>query len=448
MTINLPADVHFIIETLEKRGHEVYAVGGCIRDALMGTEPKDWDICTSALPRQTMDTFAGEHIIETGIKHGTITLMLNQNAYEITTYRVDGIYSDNRRPDSVTFVRSLREDLSRRDITINALAYSPKTGVVDLFDGISDLRGKVVRCVGEADTRFREDALRILRALRFASNLGFEVTKSTSESIHRNKELLTSIASERIMVELNKLLCGRCAGEILRSYKDVFAVFIPELESMVGFEQNNPHHHVDVWEHTVEAVTYAPADTVLRLTLLLHDIAKPLCYTQVDGVGHFYKHGQIGADMAKDILRRLKYDGNTVSAVSQLVLYHDAEIEPRRKIIRRWLSRIGEERLRMLIDIKKADTLAQAPEYRGKKLDALDAAADLIDEVIEQRLCFSLKDLAVNGRDLMDAGITDGVQIGRMLNRLLEMVVDESAENDKEVLLHQAREIAEQKEFK
>jgi tRNA nucleotidyltransferase (CCA-adding enzyme) len=437
MIIKLPGEVQFIIGTLENRGYGAYAVGGCVRDSLLGKEPQDWDICTSALPEQTMGCFDGYHIIETGMKHGTITLMLNHQPFEITTYRVDGKYTDGRRPDSVKFVSVLKRDLARRDFTIGAMAYNPKTGLVDYYGGQQDLANGTIKCVGNPDKRFQEDALRIMRALRFAAVFGFTIDTDTARAMHNNRTLLKNIAAERIAVELNKLLMGDRVSEVLSAHISVLTGIIPEFEPAVGFGQNNPYHCYDVMTHTLASIDAAPKDLIIRLTMLFHDIGKPSSYTEsADGVGHFYGHPQVGTDMARDILARLKYDNDTIKAVTQLVLYHDTDVRASRKIIKRSLSKLGEERFRQLIEVKRADTLAHSESVRAEGLSLLDDVMVVLDEIIEQQQCFSLKDLAVNGRDLIDAGVTEGVQIGKILSRLLDMVINESIENDKVALKH------------
>ena len=441
MKISIPDEVQIIIDTLENAGYEAYAVGGCVRDAVLGHEPEDWDICTPALPKQVMQCFPGYHIIETGLKHGTITLFICNKPYEITTYRIDGIYSDNRHPDRVEFVNDLKEDLSRRDFTVNAMAYNPNKGFVDFFGGISDINNRTIRCVGDADKRFQEDALRIMRALRFASVLGFSIETETSYAIKRNKKLLMNIAVERISAELSKLLSGVNVDEVLLSYASVIEEVIPEIRDMIGFEQNTPYHYLDVWMHTVESIKNAPDDTALRLTMLLHDIAKPESYSEVDSIGHFYGHPQTSSDMAKEILSRLKYDNKTIEAVAQLILYHDTDVQPRRKHIKRWLSRIGEERFRQLLAVKRADAMAQSEKYRQEKLDTLDEILRVFKEIIEQQQCFSLKDLGISGRDLIALGVTEGVMVGKILNQLLDLIINESIENEREQLLNSAREM-------
>ena len=439
MIIELPSEAKHIIDTLGESGYEAFAVGGCVRDSLIGKPPKDWDVCTPALPEQTKKCFAGQRIVETGLKHGTVTLVLNQKPFEITTYRIDGDYSDNRRPDKVEFVKSLKEDLSRRDFTINAMAYSPKSGMVDFFGGEEDLKHGVIRCVGDAGKRFSEDALRIMRALRFAAVLGFSIETGTAEAMRESRGLLKNISVERIAAELSKLVTGAGAGRIMTEHMPVVAEIIPELAPAIGFEQNSPFHCYDVLTHIMKSVDSAPSDLHLRLTMLFHDIGKPARYSERDGTGHFYGHPQLSTDMAKGILTRLKYDNNTIDAVTQLILYHDADILPKKKHIKRWLNRIGEERLRQLIEVKRADAAAQSERYYEGKTAILDAALQAMDEIIGQRECFALKDLAVNGRDLIEAGVPEGRLIGATLNRLMDMVIDEEAPNDRAVLLEIAR---------
>jgi len=439
MIIKIPDEVKYIIETLRSYGYEAYIVGGCVRDCVLGKEPKDWDICTSALPEQTMKCFGGRRIIETGLQHGTITLILNHMPFEITTYRIDGKYSDNRHPDKVEFTSSLKDDLSRRDFTINAMAYNPDEGVIDFFFGMNDLRNGIIRCVGDAGQRFQEDALRIMRALRFASVLGFSIDGDTSKAMLDNSGLLKNIAVERIANEINKMITGNGFSGIIQDHLPVIAEIIPEIMPMNGFEQNNPYHCNDVLTHTLLSVVHAPKDVVIRLAMLFHDVAKPKCYTETDSVGHFYGHPQASSEMAKTILSRLKYDNNTIREVTELILYHDADIQSNRKHVKRWLNKIGEARLRQLIEAKRADAMAQSVLSQKKKLGALDEISGLINEIIKQQQCFSLKDLAVNGKDLLAAGFEEGALIGVVLNRLMEMVINEQVENDRDELLKIAK---------
>lgn len=445
MNIKIPDEVNFIIETLERNGCEAYAVGGCIRDSLLGIEPKDWDICTPALPKQTMEYFKECRIIETGLKHGTVALILNHKPFEVTTYRIDGVYTDNRRPDKVEFVGSLREDLSRRDFTVNAMAYNPKRGIMDFFNGVEDLSIGVIRCVGDSNKRFQEDALRIMRALRLASVLGFSIDSDTSTAMLSNRKLLNNISVERIAAELSKLIVGREAGKIIRKHITIIAEIIPEIEPAIGFKQNNPHYCYDVLNHILSSIDNAPNDALIRLAMLFHDIAKPICYSEENGIGHFCGHSKVSSDMANEILRRLKYDNDTIDTVTKLVLYHDVDIQAQVKHIKRWLNKIGEAKFRQLFEVKRADAMAQSENDRQKKIYVLGEILKLTDEVIEQGQCFSLKNLSVNGRDLIALGVTEGVEIGVLLNQLMDMVIDDQVENEKEVLLDTVRKIIENK---
>ena len=445
MNIELPENIEYTIKTLEASGFDAYIVGGCVRDSLMGKTPKDWDVTTSALPEQVKEAFPEHVIIDLGLKFGTVALLPHQPPHEpveITTFRLDGAYSDNRHPESVIFSDNLKEDLSRRDFTVNAMAYNPKIGIVDMFGGKKDLEDGIIRCVGNPDKRFQEDALRIMRAMRFASVFGFTVHRETSNAMLEHKSLLRNISAERIANELNKMIVGQGIGEELLIHRDIIAEIIPELIPTFGFMQNNPHHLWEVYLHTAQSIQYATSDVVIRLTMLFHDIAKPQCYTEKDGIGHFYGHAQISSDIAKEVLSRLKYDNSTIKAVTELVLNHDADIEPRRKHIKRRLNKIGEVRLRQLIEVKKADAMAHAEPYRQERLDKLSKIPSMISEIIEQRQCIAIKDLAVNGSDLMEIGISEGPRIGELLNHLVDMVIDETIENDKDDLLKAARDSA------
>ena len=439
MNIKIPEDVRYIINTLADHGYEAYVVGGCVRDAILGVEPRDWDICTPALPEQTMECFRRQRVIETGLKHGTVTLLLNRKQYEITTYQVGKIYDESNQSSKSEYVKDLRDDLSRRDFTMNAMAYNPEKGFIDYFGGISDLDNRIVCCTGNADSRFQEDPLRMMRAFRFAAVYGFTIDDNTLQSALRNKTLIKPVAAERFASELNKLILGDGAQNMLITGAPLIAELIPELLPMFGFEQNNPYHCFDVYNHTLQSVACAPKDVIIRLTMLFHDISKPGCYTEKDGIGHFYGHPKISSEMAEKILRRLKYDNKTVKTVTQLIFYHDTDIQPKKKHIRRWLNRIGEERLRRLLEVKRADLMSQSTEYRPKKLAVLDSVPPLIDEIIEQNECFSLKDLAVNGRDLRAAGLPEGKNIGTILNHLMGLVIDETIENDQAKLLQEAQ---------
>ena len=441
--ITMPPKVKQIIETLQETGFEAYAVGGCIRDSLMSRCPNDWDICTSAKPEETKKVFEDKyHVIETGLKHGTVTVVIDKEPYEITTYRIDGEYKDNRRPEEVCFVTDLREDLARRDFTINALAYNDEDGLQDYYEGQKDLETKLIRCVGDANKRFQEDALRILRALRFASVLGFDIEEDTAKALREEKMLLKNIAKERIQVELVKLLLGDGVKDILLEYSDVLEVVIPEINDMVGFEQHNLHHCYDVWRHTVEAVSQTPKDKVLRLAALLHDSGKPRTHTCDErGVGHFYGHASVSHDIAHKVMNDLRFDNETKQDVCQLVKYHDTLIIEAPKYVKRWLNRIGTEQFKKLLTLKYADMMGQSEFHREDKLDSLRTLEEILSKVLEEEQCFSLKDLAVNGRDLIEIGITDGKRIGKTLDKILQEVIDGKIENRKEELLQRAKEL-------
>lgn len=441
MTITIPAYVRRILDILDEGQYEAYVVGGCVRDSLLGRVPDDWDVTTSALPEETRRLFsqAGFRLFETGLKHGTLTVLSEDKPVEITTFRVDGGYSDNRHPDEVRFTHSLAEDLCRRDFTINAMAYHPDKGLQDLYSGRTDLQQGILRCVGVPDVRFHEDALRILRALRFSAVLGFSLEEQTEAALRRSRELLKQIAAERLCSELLRLLCGKDVLRVLLSYPEVLAEVIPELAAMVGFQQHNAYHAYDVYEHTARCVAAAPAQPVVRLTVLLHDIGKPSCFTQdAEGVGHFYGHQAAGAAMVRTILTRLRLPTRTVEAVERLVTYHDIQIEPRENVIRRWLNRLGEEEFRWLLEVKKADICGQNPALRSRVAE-IDRLSRLTDKIVAEGQCFSLKDLQVNGHDLMALGLYPGKKLGDLLQALLEQVLEGRCPNEREALLAQAR---------
>ncbi|MCL1803239.1 MAG: HD domain-containing protein, partial [Eubacteriaceae bacterium] len=354
-----------------------------------------------------------------------------------------GAYSDSRHPDRAVFGASLEEDLSRRDFTINAMAYNPKTGLVDLFGGELDIENKTVRCVGDPGKRFHEDALRIMRALRFASEFDLSIDKKTLAAMAESRELLRHISAERVSAELSRLLVGDGAERVLTAYApSILAVPIPELSALIGFRQNNPAHDLDVWAHTAKAVAAAPKDHAIRLSLLLHDIAKPLSYTEDEsGIGHFYGHEAQGADMSKEILHRLRYSNEIIVAAVELILHHDADIDASTKSVKRWLNRLGEDRFRQLLTVQRADAAAYTKEYTEKKHTLLDAVEPLLDETIRQDQCFSLRDLAVNGKDLIELGMPQGEALGKILHELLGFVLNEEADNSRESLLAVAASI-------
>ncbi len=436
MKFEIPSGARHMLQTLSDAGYEAYLVGGCVRDLLRGVEPHDWDICTSARPEETEACFAGHRIIETGLKHGTVTVLEEGEPYEITTYRTEGPYSDSRRPDYVKFVSSLEADLARRDFTMNAIALGLEGGPRDPFGGADDIKAGVIRCVGEPAQRFQEDGLRVMRALRFGAVLGYEIEEQTVRAIHENRHMLERVAAERINVELRKLLVGEKAGDILRQYPDVFRQFWPQLEPLVTLEQNNPWHCWGGWEHTIHAVKAAPADLIPRLTMLLHDIGKPACKsTDENGIDHFYGHPAVSAKLADQMLRTLKFDSKTRERVVTLVEHHDAQIPCRDRSIRKWLGRLGPETFFQLLEVKRADGMGQAYELVKDRLAELEEIKTKAEEIVAQGQCFSLKDLAVNGQDVIAAGVAPGPEVGRALSKLLERVLSGEVPNERKILL-------------
>ncbi len=441
MKIKMPSAVSEIIKKLEESGYEAYAVGGCIRDSIMGKEPDDWDICTSSLPEETLSCLGKENIIKNGLKHGTVTIRVDEENYEITTFRTDGEYVDNRHPESVTFVRDLKEDLSRRDFTINALAYSEQRGLQDHFNGVSDIENKIIRCVGSPDKRFGEDALRILRALRFSSVLGFDIEKNTAKSIHKNAYLLMNISKERIMSELIKILEGKNVEAVLIGYSDVIGEIVPEIKPTIGFCQHNPHHLYDVWTHTVKVVSGVKSEKELRLAALFHDIGKPAKFTvDENGTGHFHGHPELSADIAERVLKRLKSDNKTIENVCKMIKLHD--VRPFvRKSIRRLMAKSGMELFPKLLELKRADAKAQSRDYIEETLKYIDFLEEMYNKECQENNDFTLKMLEINGNDLKNIGIKDGREIGYCLNELLMKVIDEEIDNKKEALLEYAEKM-------
>lgn len=433
--IKLPEKVNTIIQTLQSHGHEAYAVGGCVRDSILGRVPDDWDITTSATPFETKALF--ERTFDTGIEHGTITVLLGKEAFEVTTYRVDGKYEDSRHPKEVTFTRSLQEDLLRRDFTINAMAYNETEGLVDIFGGIEDLNAKIIRCVGNAKARFGEDALRILRAVRFAAQLGFEIEEETRKGIMELAPTLANISAERIQVELIKMLVSPNPAMLRTAYElGITKIILPEFDEMMVTTQETKHHMYTVGEHTLKALELIRADKVLRFTMLLHDVGKPSMKTiDENGAAHFKMHDIKSAEMTKVIMRRLKFDNDTLNKVHKLVQYHDYRIPATTKSVRKAMNLIGTELFSMHLEVQRADTLAQSFYQREEKLANLDGKEACYKEILEKQQCVSLKDLAITGSDLIAAGMEPGKQIGIVLNKLLEMVIEEPSYNTKEKLM-------------
>ncbi len=430
----LPDGVEAVIERLTECGYEAYAVGGCVRNFMLGIEPKDYDVTTSARPDEMKQALEGFRLVETGIKYGTITVIVGGMPIEVTTYRLDGNYTDNRRPDNVTFTTKLAEDLKRRDFTVNAMAYSSRTGIIDIFGGRADLQNGIIRAIGDPDERFHEDGLRILRALRFASCYGLKIEPGTAEAVHRNKALLEHIAGVRIAAELNRLICGDCEN-VLREYYDVISVFLPELAKCKGFDQHTRYHDRDVLEHTIASVAVIEPKIHLRLAMLLHDIGKPMYFTMgEDGIGHFKGHPKGSAAIAESFLERLRYSRAISDRVTLLVKTHDIVIEDRENLIKRYLNKYGEDAFFDMIKVHIADNMSKAPECR-ERVKTFRAAAETAKKIIASRECFSLKQLAVNGHDLKALGY-EGAEIGEKLDRLLELVIDGECENEKDALIN------------
>ena len=441
--IKMPGKVNKIIGVLQEAGFEAYAVGGCIRDSLLGRTPNDWDITTSAKPMEVKALFS--HTIDTGIQHGTVTILLDREGFEVTTYRIDGEYEDGRHPKEVSFTGSLEEDLKRRDFTINALAYNETAGLIDIFEGQKDLKDGIIRCVGNAEERFTEDALRMLRATRFSAQLGYRIEENTLAAIHKLAGNLEKISAERIQTELLKLIVSPHPDYLRTAYEcGVTKVFFPEFDLAMETSQNHPHHCYNVGEHILHSLLEIPADKVLRLTMLLHDIAKPQCLTVDEkGITHFHGHEGLGAEMSRVILRRLRMDNDTTDKVCRLVRFHDYGngVAPDRRIVRRAVNKIGEDLFADFLLVKKADLLAQSMYLREEKLSNLAAWDACYREIREAEECVSLRTLAVNGKDLIAAGLQPGRELGDILKQLLDEVLENPEKNEKDYLISRAKEL-------
>ncbi len=423
------------IDLLNSNGFEAFLIGGSVRDYIMGLPIGDIDITTVATPQQVKEVFKDFRVIDTGIKHGTVTVLIENEPLEITTYRSEGTYTDNRHPDDVTFSQSLSDDVIRRDFAMNAIAYDFKTGFCDLVGGMDDIKNQTIRCIGDAETRFREDALRILRALRFSSVLGFTIEENTKDAIHRCKDLLENISAERIREEFTKLICGKNAYNVLQEFSDVITVFIPEMEACIDFEQKNKHHCYDVYTHSLKAVENSQPNPVIRLSLLFHDIGKPLvAHFDEKGEQHYYGHPKKSAELTEIIMTRLRFDNDTKNKVVPLVTFHDSPIMvndnvlPDRKRLKRIMSQIGKDLIFDLMHIKYCDNSAQKPEYfRGDEF--YKKTYDMINEILNKQECFSKKDLKINGNDLISMGFK-GKEIGKILDKVLELVINDTLKND------------------
>lgn len=440
MTIYLPDKVHKIIGTLTAAGYEAYAVGGCVRDSILGREPNDWDITTSAKPEETKRLFL--RTVDTGIKHGTVTVLLDQEGFEVTTYRIDGVYEDARHPREVTFTASLEEDLKRRDFTVNAMAYNEETGLVDIFGGIQDIENRIIRCVGDAEERFTEDALRMLRAVRFSAQLGYRIEDSTKEAIRKLAPNLKLISAERIQAELVKLVISPHPESLRTAYETgITKQILPEFDLCMETAQSNPHHCYSVGEHILHSMQETDPDKVLRLGMLFHDIGKPQTMTiDEEGISHNKGHAVVGERMTRQILRRLKFDNDTMERVTKIVRYHDMEINLAPGNVRRAVSRVGEDIFPLLFAVRYADIMAQSDYHRKEKLDKLEKLKQLYDEICKNQDCLGLKDLAVTGTDLIALGMEPGRKLGDTLRELLELVLEEPERNTREELLEICKE--------
>ena len=434
--ILLPEKVNMIIHTIQAAGFEAYAVGGCVRDSILGRVPDDWDITTSAKPEDIKKLF--KRTIDTGIEHGTVTVMLEAEGFEVTTYRIDGEYEDSRHPKEVTFTSNLREDLRRRDFTINAMAYNDEVGLVDIFEGISDIEKKIIRCVGDAKERFTEDALRMMRAVRFSAQLGYSIDEGTKEAIKELAPTLKKISAERVQVELVKLVTSNNPDYLKIAYETkITAIVLPEFDRCMETEQKNPHHMYNVGEHTLWSMKYVEKDKVLRLAMLFHDMGKPGAITMDDkGIHHFHGHNELSSHIAKDVLRRLRFDNDTIHKVERLVYFHDYRPALTDKSVRKFVAKIGKDLFPLYILVQTADVKAQSDYKKEEKLHNIETVNNIFQGILEREECLCLKDLAVTGKDLIDLGIKPGKEIGEILNHLLEMVLENPGLNEKEILLN------------
>lgn len=441
MQIRLPEKVHNIINTLEEAGFEAYAVGGCVRDSILGRKPDDWDITTSAKPGETKQLFP--RTVDTGIKHGTVTVLLGGEGFEVTTYRIDGTYEDGRHPSEVTFTASLKEDLLRRDFTINAMAYNERSGLVDLYGGLEDIDKQVIRCVGDAVERFEEDALRMLRAVRFSAQLGYRIDEATGEAIKALAPNLQKISAERIQVELVKLVTSPHPDYLRTAYElGITAQVLPEFDLCMETPQRHKHHCYDVGEHILHSMLGVEPDKVLRLGMLFHDIGKPQTLTvDPDGTTHNKRHPFEGEKITRKVMRRLKFDNDTTDKVTKLVLYHDYDIAPTEAGVRRAVNRIGEDIFPMIFTVRRADIAAQSDYMREEKLAKVAYIEKLYREVLARKDAVTLKDLAISGNDLIAMGMPSGRQIGETLSALLEKVLDDPSLNTREILLKLYKEV-------
>ena len=439
--IELPPKVKQIIDQFEENGFEAFAVGGCVRDSLLGANPYDWDITTNALPQEIKTIF--KKTVDTGIKHGTVTVIEGADTYEVTTYRIDGEYEDNRRPNDVIFASKINLDLERRDFTINAMAYNESMGLIDLFGGIDDLNKKVIRCVGIPEERFKEDGLRMIRALRFSAVLGFEIEEKTKEAIIDCSSLIKNISGERIRIELSKTLMSNNPDRVKMLYElGLMEYVLPEFIPCIGLVQNNPYHAYNVDEHIYRSIENIDGKETLRWAMLLHDIGKGYSKTtDKKGVDHFGGHVEKSCDIGREILNRLKFDNKTKDSIIRLIKYHDYRVEPNKKAVRKALNTIGDELFEDYIRVQKADILSQNPNLIEERIKKLENIIEIYEEIIKDKECTKLKDLKITGRELLEIGFSQGKEIGIILNLLLESVIENPERNNEEWLLHKAKEV-------
>lgn len=440
MDIYIPENVKKILNALEKSGYEAYIVGGCVRDSILGKDPRDYDVTTSALPEEVKSCLVGFNVIETGLKHGTVTVVSGDDYVEVTTFRIDGEYLDHRRPESVEYANNLADDLSRRDFTINAMAYNAKIGIVDNYGGQKDLFRQVIRCVGNPCIRFDEDALRIIRALRFASELGFEIDLPTKNAIHEMKNLLLNVAPERLAKEFELLIMGSSPANVLVSFADVFGTLFPEIMPCVGFDQHSRYHIYDVWKHTAVAIENSVVDREVRLALFFHDIAKPKCCVfDEEGSGHFPGHESESAEMAEMIMRRMNFSSETIKCVTQLIKFHYVTPIDDEKVVKKLLSAVGPQYFFKLTEMMKSDSRAKQSICfeRVQILEAMEAKAKLI---LHNKECISISQLDIKGTDIAALGV-QGSRIGEVLDELLMMHIDEKVRNEKAELISAAKKL-------
>ena len=441
MRIELPGDVKFIIDVLHKAGFEAYAVGGCVRDSILGRTPDDWDITTSAEPYEVKKLF--RPTIDTGLQHGTVTVLRNHVGYEVTTYRIDGVYEDARHPKEVTFTRNLKEDLLRRDFTINAMAYNDEEGLIDEYGGLKDIENKIIRCVGNPIDRFTEDALRMMRAVRFSAQLGYDIEADTKEAIKQLYSRLDMISAERIQIELTKLILSPNPDYLRMAYElGITSVVLPEFDKCMKQQQHHIHHCYSVGEHILHSMVNIESDRVLRYTMLFHDMAKPECLTtDPDGTEHFRGHDVVSAEMSHDIMKRLKFDNDTLYSVQLLVRNHDLKVEQTHRAVRRAMNKIGREQFMMLLKVKHADVLAQSDYMREEKLSHLKSLEMIYNEIMEAGQGTQISDLKITGSDLIKMGLKPGPKIGEVLKELLELILEDPDKNTEEVLTDEAKKI-------